>query len=296
MNYNTRICIIILLIILYLIKTIVLPLYEKSKINYPFYSEYPKFPNEFYNAYSKLTLSKVINNYNKLKNNEYKKSENVIFLFSFDYNIMPNYYNKMKDSFVKYCTLHGYIFLIFDHNKDKNKISHYWNRVIDLVNLSKKYNSDTIFVYLDIDTYLNPKYLNIQLDGFLNSIDVIENRVSDIYIGIDPYHTSNAGVIIIRNTNWSKQFLNLWWSKYNPQEWTFKDSYWSCKQNKKQCEWGRKGYEQGEFNIIYETNEIDSQNHIKILHNSLISNNNTYIDSFIYHFYGTINIAYPLLK
>lgn len=289
-NFNNFIKIIILLLIILIIIT-------HYYLNFnPLYLLYPKFPNAFYNAYNHLSLDKVINNCNKLKKYNYKRSENIIFLFSFDYKTMPHYYNKMKDTVIKYCNQHRYNFLLFDHSNDQNKISPYWNRVSDLVNLSKQYNTDTIFIYLDIDTYVNPKYSDISIDHFLNSIDDIENKISDIYIGIDPYHTSNAGIIIIRNTDWSKQFLNLWWSKYNPQNWINQNNRWVCKQNGNSCEWGRKGYEQGEFNIIYETNEIDSQNHIKILHNSLISNNNPYIDSFIYHFYGTVNIAYPFLK
>ena len=284
-----RIIILIILIILIII------IYYCFNFN-PIYSLYPKFPKEFYNAYSHLSLNKVIKNCNKLKNNHYKQTENIVFLFSFDYKTMPYYYNKMKETFIKYCNQHGYKFLLFDHSNDQNKISPYWNRVSDLVKLSNQYNSDTIFIYLDLDTYINPKYSNISIDEFLNSIDNIENKVSDIYIGIDPYHTSNAGIIIIRNTEWSKQFLNLWWSKYNPKNWIIQNNKWVCKQDKNNCEWAGKGYEQGEFNIIYNNNEIDSQNHIRILHNSLISNNNLYIDSFIYHFYGTVNIAYPFLK
>mgnify|MGYP001575623719 FL=1 len=109
---------------------------------------------------------------------------------------------------------------------------------------------------------------------------------NDIYIGNNLGSSTNTGIIIIRNTNWSKIFLKYWFSKYNPKYWTLEDDKWSCKINNKECVWARDGYEQGEFNKIYEKNEIDAQNHIKILHYSILSNNDKNIDAFIYHFYG----------
>ena len=259
---------------------------------------YNNYKYDFRKEYTHLSIENIIKIHNQLsldKNKSlYKENNEIIFFISFDYKEIPFYYNKMKDIFIKYCNLHGYKFLIFDHSGDKNKISPYWNRVSDLVNLSNQYkeNPNTIFIYIDVDTCINPKYSNITIDNFLNSIDYIENKTSDIYIGNDLNNSVNAGVIIIRNTDWSKQFLNLWWSKYDPENWNLKNGKWICKQDGKKCNWARDGYEQGEFNIIYRNNEINSQDHIKILHHSLISNNNPHLDSFIYHFYGTTKFAY----
>ena len=265
---------------------------------FPTFPTFPTFPNEFYNKNTNLSLNKVIKNCNRLNNQKYTVhaiQHNVVFLYSFDYKTMPIYYNKMKGSFIKYCNYHGYKFLEIDHSKDTNKISPYWNRVSDLVKLSNLYDSNTIFIYVDLDTYINPKYNYLSIYNFLNSIDDIENNISDIYIGNDPYDISNAGIIIVRNTDWSKQFLNLWWSKYNPKDWIFSNNKWICLNNGKLCDWARRGYEQGEFNLIYRNNEINAQDNIKILHHSLISNNNPNIDSFIWHFYGTVYIAYLLV-
>ena len=238
--------------------------------------------------YTHTSINNVINIYNnKIKNNKYKLTENIIFFFSIDYKTMPKYYKKSFEMYKYYCNLHGYKFIVINHSEDQNKISPYWNRVSDLVNLSNQYkeNPNTIFIYIDVDTCINPKYSNITIDNFLNSIDYIENKTSDIYIGNDLNNSVNAGVIIIRNTDWSKQFLNLWWSKYDPENWNLKNGKWICKQDGKICDWAKNGYEEGSFSLIYDNNEINSKYHINILHYSLLSNHLTYDDGFIFHFY-----------
>jgi hypothetical protein len=159
-------------------------------------------------------------------------------------------------------------------------------------------------MYLDLDVCINPKYNYLSINNMINAVDTIENHTSDIYIGVNLGSTANAGVIIIKNTNWSKIFLNLWWNKYNSKNWNFdiENNKWICKVNDKECTWGRDEYEQGEFNKMYENNELNSQDHIKILHYSLVSSNEKHRDNFIYHFYGykekdkLKNIEYILKK
>ena len=132
-------------------------------------------------------------------------------------------------------------------------------------------------VYLDIDTIISPKYFNLSISNIIDSIDKIENKIGDIYIGNDPSpsEAGNAGIIIIRNTKWSKQFLNLWWSKYNPNNWKIVNNKWICKNKDVLCNWAGDDYEQGEFNKIYRHNDINSKDHIIILHYSILSNNNS---------------------
>ena len=237
------------------------------------------------NEYSNNHIDKIITTYNKFTGD--LPNNNIIFFFSIDYAILPKYYNKSLEMYKYYCNLHGYKFLVIEHNKDTNKISPYWNRVADLVKLSNLYKTDpnVVLIYIDVDTCINPKYINISIDKFLNTIDIIDKKSSDIYIGNDLNNSINAGIIIVRNTNWSKQFLKLWWSKYNPNDWNFKNNKWTCRQDGKLCDWAKNGYEEGSFSLIYDTNELNAQNHINILHYSLISNHLTYDDGFIFHFY-----------
>jgi hypothetical protein len=262
---------------------IILIIYLYYKYNYP---------DIFHIEYNHLSIDNVIKSNIENKNKQYKKNkENAVFFLSFDYTVMPPYYNQMLEVLTKYCKFYNNKLYIFDHSNDENKISPYWNRVADFIKLSKLYDNKTIIVYLDIDTIINSKYFKIPIIDVINKIDEIENKISDIYIGNDPSPTEfgNVGIIIIRNTEWSKKFLNLWWSKYNPNSWILNNKKWICKIDNNECPWAGIGYEQGEFNIIYRNNEINAREHINIIHYSLFSNPNILRDGFIYHFYGRNN-------
>lgn len=247
------------------------------------------YPDKFHTEYNHLSIDNVLNTNIENQNKSYNNiKNNVIFFLSFDYKIIPSYYNQILEILTRYCEYHNNKLYIFDHYNDKNKISPYWNRVSDYIKLSKLCNNKTIIVYLDIDTIINSKYFNISIIDIINKIDKIENKISDVYIGNDPSPTEfgNVGIIIIRNTKWSKKFLNLWWSKYNPNNWILNNEKWICKIDNKECPWAGVEYEQGEFNIIYRNNEINAREHICIVHYSLFSNPNLLLDGFIYHFYG----------
>lgn len=274
--------------------------------------DYKNYNRDFYNKYTNISLNNVLQSYESNKQQKTDKNvinvtvdtSQVIIFFSLDYKVLPKYYNIVLKNITDYCTLHNYTLIIFDHYNDKDKISPYWYRVRDFIKLSSQYDDDTIFMYLDLDVCVNPKYNYLSINNMINAVDDIEKNTSDIYIGNNLGSTTNAGVIIIRNTNWSKIFLNVWWNKYNPQYWNFdaERNKWVCRINDKKCIWARNGYEQGEFNKMYENNELNSQDRIKILHYSLVSSNEIQKDNFIYHFYGykekdkLKNIEYILTK
>lgn len=264
----------------------------------------------FFSEYNDISLENIIK-YNTIKDKNLVNYTNVptikkdiIFFFSISYETIPSYYEKSFDILSYYCNLHNYKLFVFNHYKDNHEMSPIWIRVSDFIKLTNQYEEtpNTIFVYLDIDTFINPKYLNFKIDNVIDTIDSIDKNYNDVYIGNDPVYESNAGIIIVRNTQWSKKFLKHWLSKYNTNNWKFKNNEWVCKRDKyifkfpianisniaykSKCYWGEDDYEQGEFNTIYRNNELNSQDHIKILHHSLISNNKIDIDSFIYHFYA----------
>jgi len=62
---------------------------------------------------------------------------------------------------------------------------------------------------------------------------------------------------------------------------------WECiTKEKKQCNWARDNYEQGELKNLYIKNTKYADD-IKILHSSICSNQYMQFDSFIYHFMGS---------
>ena len=119
----------------------------------------------YYNFYSKKYyqynpsieeyITYYINLLNEDKNIDNSKLvSNVVFLYSYDYDKVPAYKEHSYNLVKKYCDNYGYILEDINHNTDVNKISPYWIRVADLLLLSKKYDSNTVFIYLDIDILL----------------------------------------------------------------------------------------------------------------------------------------------
>ena len=132
--------------------------------------DYKNYNRDFYNKYTNISLDNIIQSYELNKHQQVKK--NVILFFSLDYKTLPTYYNIVLKNITDYCKLHNHTLLIFDHYKDKNKISPYWNRVADFIKLSTQYKEDrnTIFMYLDLDVCVNPKYKYLSIDNIINSI------------------------------------------------------------------------------------------------------------------------------
>lgn len=212
----------------------------------------------------------------------------IVIFRSINYDIMPDYFIYHNEILEKYCTMHGYTLEIFNHKEvDMNP---YWMRVQDLIKLSKKYDENTIFIYMDIDTIINPKHLDKEINKLLYAYDTKTNNIWDIYLGIDLDHIVNTGIIIVKNTEWSKSLLNKWYSQYKPHNWSFdlESRKWSYNHNGRISDFATHGYEQGELNKLMMDDIIDYKNNMAILHYSWLSNRD--IDSmheiFIYHFYS----------
>ena len=90
--------------------------------------------------------------------------------YSYDYLNLPKYSDYSIKCIQDYCELYNYTLMQINHYGENN-ISPYWLRVYDLIDLSQKYDDKTIFIYLDLDTILNPKYFYIKIENLLNSID-----------------------------------------------------------------------------------------------------------------------------
>ncbi len=239
--------------------------------------------------------------YNYNINTEIKN--NVILFYSYDYKEVPKFTEYSFKIIKEYCDLHNYSLLQLNHYPNIS-LSPYWLRVKDLINLSEIYDNNTIFVYLDLDTILNPKYINIKIEYLINSIDKIDNTKYNLYVSKDRMYGStngygiqninnmldiNTGFIIVRNTNYSKQFLKYWYNLYPENNWKHINNKWLCFNNQSKnnkCQFADYSYEQGSFNHIYANNLYNSQANIKLLDWNIASINNINYDSFIYHFYG----------
>ncbi len=247
-----------------------------------------KYNLPYYNPPFEQCLKQI--RYNDYDNNY---SSNVIFLYSYDYKSIPEYAKYSILQTQKYCKLHNYQLIEMNHY-GKNNISPYWLRINDLIQLTNNYSNDTIFVYLDLDTIINPKYLYIKINKLLYSIDQCYNNKYDLYIGKDvaTYKYINTGVMFIKNTEYSRFLLNKWFNFYNPLYWKYQNNKWKCERKSinntltLNCKYAGFDYEQGALEYIYNKNLYNSKLHIKILPFNYCSNKYIYNDSFIYHFMG----------
>lgn len=225
----------------------------------------------------------------KLNKRNINIEKNVVFIFSYDYKKIPEYGNYSIELLKKYCKYHSNYHMILKNHYPNNKISPYWLRVFDLIKLTKTYPEDSIFVYLDLDTCINPKYFHLKIEQLLDTIDLYENNKYSLYIGRDCniFELLNTGVIFIRNNNKSREILNQWIKRYDSSVWKKNKNKWKCiTKEKEQCNWAKDNYEQGELKNLYikNTKYVDD---IKILHSSICSNKFMQFDSFIYHFMGS---------
>ena len=239
-----------------------------------------------------INFQNILVKYNYNINNTIKN--NVILFYSYDYKNPPDFTKYSFKIINEYCKLHNYTLLQINHYPNTS-ISPYWLRIRDLINLSTQYDNDTIFVYLDLDTILNPKYINIKIENLIDSIDKIDKIKYNFYIskdvlyGINNMFNINTGFIIVRNNNYSRQFFNDWYNMYPNKQWKYINNKWICFKNElenKKCFFGDYSYEQGALNYIYNNNLYNSKANIKLLDHNIATINNTNIDSFLYHFIG----------
>jgi len=212
----------------------------------------------------------------------------VIFFIVHDYEELPEYAQKATHLTKDYCNKHGYTFL--DIRYPKGLISPYWLRVDALTKLTKLYPANTMFVYMDLDACINSYVMNFPLHRIISSLKT--NQLYDIYIGkdIDLTKLVNSGVFIIRNTEWSRQFVDEWWSKHDSNNWTYNNNKWKCVTKTKKCTWAGLEYEQGQFDNLYKSDWNGSKTHIAILKIDLISNHFIQRKStIIYHLMGHTN-------
>jgi hypothetical protein len=275
---STKICITIILIILLLIVYTV--------YNHKYYTYY-------ITNYNYTPLNKYLDNHNTssdLYNNPYSEHK-IVFLFSHDYKILPKSAEYAIDITNKYCKQYNYELIVKNHYPN-NTMSPYWLRVFDLIELSNKYDDKTIFVYLDLDATINPKYFNLKLTDLIYHIDKLDGYKYDIYIGKDLHIIKyiNTGVMFFKNTITTKNILQLWSTYYNKDNWNVINNKWVCTEiinnYQKKCAWARDQYEQGALEYIYSNNINNYKKNINILHISICSNPFYDFDCFIYHFMG----------
>jgi hypothetical protein len=136
-------------------------------------------------------------------------------------------------------------------------------------------------MWLDTDTII----LNFDID--LNTL--INSYNADLYFiddNIHPKQQINAGVFIIKNSSIGNSYINDLISSYN------NSSFINPYTKKINGLWGRSCYEQGQMNIILNSN-TDYLSKCTVFPRDIvfcgIDISNCHPNQFIFHFYGTIS-------
>jgi hypothetical protein len=223
----------------------------------------------------------------------------VYVYMSLDYPQLPEYGKYSIELIETYCNLHGYTFQVFDHSSEA-AMSPYWIRVKDLHALLGATPPNSLVMYLDLDATVHPDHLHTRLETLVGALDSSTSHAWDMYAAVDPGFANfemNTGIIIAKNTEWSKSFVRTWLANYPDGFWQKgADDTWTCSIPStagviNRCLWAGDEYEQGMFNRLYQRNVLGARRHILPVHTSLFGNKDATKPSFVVHLMGHTNKA-----
>jgi ubiquinone/menaquinone biosynthesis C-methylase UbiE len=180
----------------------------------------------------------------------------------------------------KYCEDKGYIYYC---EKDDAKINNIlegrsptWYKPKLIEDVFEKYNPEYI-LFMDIDAVISN--FNKDIEEFID-----ENYNLVFTEDMSNHSVINAGIFIIKNTEWSKNFLKIWWNSV--QIFTGRDSKNIVIAEENLDKIGYFGYalwhDQTCFTLLYERNE-GIQNNTKIVSNRYLNYPEYDANGFIFH-------------
>jgi len=196
----------------------------------------------------------------------------------------------------KYCDEKGYSYFC---EKDNFKIKHTlenrsptWYKPKLIEEVLNIYSPEYI-LFLDADAVVSDFNQNIE--------DFIDEKYNIIFTEDIGHHSAmNAGVFILKNNEWSKNFLKTWWESadiFTPED---SRDLFILEQNAKQVGYFKNAlwHDQTCLTILYENNE-DIKNHIKIISNNSLNHIKYNDGNFIFHAFSyghvhnrTLDIVY----
>lgn len=163
---------------------------------------------------------------------------------------------------IKYCRKHGYDFIEDEtiYNPEKPIP---WSKLLLILKYLSEYD---YLIWIDADILIMNS--EIKLEDFIEKYNSV-----DIICGSD-WKMINTGVIFVKNTDFSREFIRqVYDNKYDPEE----------DKNQRYLNW-----EQGSFINLYDLNSLDCRNHIKVTDPSEFNSYwyNYFPGHFILHFAG----------
>jgi len=166
-----------------------------------------------------------------------------------------------KDINERYCREKGYIYhLESDDEKIKNGLegrSPTWYKPKLIQEVFEKHNPDYV-LFLDADAIVINNHHKIE-SFILNDIDIVAT---------EDYGPSklNAGVLLLKNSDWSKKFLNDWWNICEEYQ-QYKTGLW---------------HDQTCFGLLMDRIE-NLGNHIRIIDNRILNSRTSNGECFVFH-------------
>jgi hypothetical protein len=192
----------------------------------------------------------------------------------------------------KYCEEKGYGYFC---EKDTSKIRAVleerdatWYKPTLVADVLSNYNPDYV-LFMDIDAIISDPNQKIE--------DFIDEKYDLIFAEDVSHHSvANAGVFILKNTEWSKEFLKTWNS--SAEKYTGKDSrdLFITEQNLENRGYFKNAlwHDQTCFTILYENDE-DVRKHVKIIGNTSLNYREYNKGNFIFHAFAYGHVPYRTL-
>lgn len=176
----------------------------------------------------------------------------------------------------KYCLDQGYFYYVEKDGKRIRELiqdrAYTWGKPKFLLEIMEKREDDYI-LFLDIDAIVSNK--NIRIEEFIDeNYDIVATE------DYSSHSLMNAGVLLIKNTDWSRQFMKDWWEcgeylkgtdvaelgNNDPEEGYFKHRLW---------------HDQTCLTYLYKNNNL--KDHIKIISNRILNWREFNDNNFIFH-------------
>jgi hypothetical protein len=179
----------------------------------------------------------------------------------------------------RYCQEHGYEYYVEKDDEKIRKIiedrAFTWAKPKILLEAMEKHDVDYI-LFLDIDAIVSNN--QIKIEEFID-----ENYEMVVTEDYSSHSVMNAGVILVKNSDWSKQFMKDWWDcgenlagsdvpglgGDDPQKGFFKQRLW---------------HDQTCFTYLYKNNKLE--NNIKIITHRSLNWRDFNENNFIFHAFG----------
>jgi len=232
-------------------------------------------------------FSKIpIFDYDKIKLIPIKKLNIFVFQIS-SYEELPVYANLSEKINRAYCLKHGYKFEHIKIDYKTNNISPYWLRVYQIRKILLNNPEINVVVYLDLDACF--REFDIRIEQVLDYVD--KKRKFSWYFGWENKSWLNAGFGIFLNNEISIGLVNVWLKYYEnvDKKFWYKNHITHKWVATTYDNWGiaipaKDAYEQFRLNQMYTEEKL--RPHICPLYEEYLCNQNTNINSFVFHFYG----------